>query len=68
MAVTAAPVARPLASVKKTMRAGHVVVFDEEGSFLMNKATGEIKYLREELLGLMCRRSSSKGKLSLKCT
>ena len=28
--------------------AGHLVMFDEEGSFIMNKTTGEINMLRED--------------------
>ena len=28
--------------------AGHAVVFDEEGSYILNKGTGEINWLREE--------------------
>ena len=47
-----ATVSRPLASVKRTCEAGHTVVFDDTGSFILNfilnKATGEINALREE--------------------
>ena len=39
---------KPLASVKKICQAGHVVWFDEGGSFIFNKATGECNALREE--------------------
>jgi len=49
MAFTAAPVARPLGSVKKICKAGHRVVFDDEGSYIYNKYTGEVNMLREEL-------------------
>ena len=48
MKVTAAPVTKPLASVKKICQAGHRVIFDDEGSFILNKRTGEINSLREE--------------------
>ena len=30
------------------MISGHRVVFDDEGSYIMNKATGEVNILREE--------------------
>ncbi len=48
MKFQAAPVSRPLASVKRICRAGHRVVFDDEGSYIENKLTGEINWLREE--------------------
>ena len=48
MTMCAAPVTRPLASVKKICRAGHMVVFDEEGSYIFNKTSGEVKRLRED--------------------
>jgi hypothetical protein len=48
MLFTGAPVAKPLASVKKMCAAGHVVIFDDDGSFIYNKATGEINALRED--------------------
>ena len=48
MAFTGAPVSKPLASVKKICDANHIVWFDNEGSFIMNKQTGEINALREE--------------------
>ena len=44
----ACDVSKPLASVKKICQAGHRVVFDEEGSYMFNKATGELNYLRED--------------------
>ena len=43
-----AEVSRPLASVKRICETGHVLVFDEDGSFIFNKMTGEINQLREE--------------------
>ena len=48
MVFTGAPVAKPLASVKKICMAQHTVLFDEEGSFIYNKQTGEVNALREE--------------------
>ena len=48
MIMRAAPVSKPLGSVKKICAAGHRVVFDDEGSFIMNKLTGEMNWLREE--------------------
>ena len=48
MTMQAAPVAKPLASVKKICDAGHLVIFDNEGSYIFNKYTGEINQLREE--------------------
>ena len=48
MKITAAPVTKPLASVKKICQAGHRVIFDEEGSYIVNKRTGEVNALREE--------------------
>jgi len=41
-------VSKPLASVKRIYSAGHTVVFDDEGSFILNKLTGELNMLREE--------------------
>ncbi len=48
MTFQAAPLAKPLGSVSRICQAGHVVVFDEDGSFIMNKTTGEINWLRED--------------------
>ena len=48
MKMQVAEVSRPLASVERICEAGHVVVFDEDGSFKFNKMTGEINQLREE--------------------
>ena len=45
MTFQAAPVAKPLASVSKICMAGHVVVFDEGASYILNKTTGEINWL-----------------------
>ena len=48
MTFTGAPVAKPLGSVKKLCAAKHMVVFDDEFSFIYNKASGELNQLREE--------------------
>ena len=48
MTFQAAPVAKPLGSVKKMCQAGHMVVFDDECSYIYNKNTQEINWLREE--------------------
>ena len=48
MTFQAAPVTRPLGSVKRICQTGHRVVFDDSGSFIENKSTGEINMLREE--------------------
>ena len=48
MTFQAAPVAKPLGSVKRICQAGHYVIFDEDGSYIMNKATGELNWLREQ--------------------
>ena len=47
MTFCAAAVSKPLASVRKMVTAGHRVVFDDV-SYIENKTTGEINYLREE--------------------
>ena len=49
MRFQAAPVERALGSVKRICQAGHRVVFDEdEGSYILNKKTGEVNWLRED--------------------
>ena len=48
MTFQAAPVSRPLGSVKRMAASGHRVVFDDDGSYIENKVTGEINWLREE--------------------
>ena len=48
MTVQAAPVAKPLGSVMRICQAGHMVVFDSEQSYIVNKKTGEMNMLREE--------------------
>ena len=48
MTLQAAPVDRPLGSVKRMCQAGHRVVFDSDGSYVLNKTTKEVNWLREE--------------------
>ena len=48
MTFQAAPVDRALGSVKKMCRSGHRVVFDDDGSYVLNKTSGEVNWLREE--------------------
>ena len=48
MTFQAAPVAKLLGSVKRICQAGHYVIFDEDGSYIMNKVTGELNWLREQ--------------------
>ena len=48
MMFQAAPVAKPLGSLMKICQAGHVVVFDSDGSYILNKTTGELNWLRKE--------------------
>ena len=38
---------KALLSVRKVMAAGNRVVFDEEGSYIQDKVTGEVMWLRE---------------------
>ena len=48
MNVTAAPALKPLMSVKQMCVTRHAVIFDDDGSYIMNKMTGEVNRLREE--------------------
>ena len=48
MTFQAAPVSKALGSVKRMCSSGHRVVFDEDGSYVENKITGEVNWLREE--------------------
>ena len=48
MAGQAAPVRRPLGAVRKMTAPGHIVAFHDDESYVMNKATGEIHWRREE--------------------
>ena len=47
MTFQAAPVAKPGGSVKRICQACHCVVFDEDGSYILNKIAGELNWLRE---------------------
>ena len=49
MTFQAAPVAKPLGSVDRICKAGHTVVFDADGSYIVNKTTGEVNWLREDI-------------------
>ena len=46
MTFQVAPVAKPLGSVQRICAAGHTVVFDSEGSYIVNKQIGEFNWLR----------------------
>ena len=46
MTFQVAPVAKSLGSVQRICAAGHTVVFDSEGSYIINKPTGELNLLR----------------------
>ena len=49
MTFQAAPVSKPLASVKRIIEAGHIVVFGgADCSYIQNVTTGEVNWLREE--------------------
>ena len=48
MTCQAAAVSKPLGSVRRICAAGHCTVFDEDGSYIENKTTGEINMLRED--------------------
>ena len=39
---------KPLLSVRKVMAGGSRVVFDDQGSYIENKATGEVTWLKEQ--------------------
>ena len=42
-------VSKPLMSGFKMVKAGHRIVFDEEGSYVEDKATGEVAWLEERV-------------------
>ena len=48
MTFQVAPVSKPLGSVKRICAAGHRVVFDDDGSYIVNKLTGELNWLRDD--------------------
>ena len=39
---------RALGSVERMCSSGHIVVFDDYGSYVLNKMTGEVHWVREE--------------------
>ena len=39
---------RALGSIKRMCSSGHTVVFDDDGSYVLNKMTGEVNCMREE--------------------
>ena len=49
-----ADVTKPLEAVRANLRAGHAVIFDDDGSgngtgsFVLNKTTGEINMIRDD--------------------
>ena len=48
MAFQAAPVDRPLGSVKRMCDSNRVVASDNDGSYVLNKLTNEVNWLRGE--------------------
>ena len=44
-----APVDRALRSVKRMCSSGHMVIFDDDGSYVLNKMIGEVNWAREEV-------------------
>ena len=48
MTYQVAPVDKPLNAVCDMVRCNHTVVFDGEGSFIRDKSTGQINWLRED--------------------
>ena len=48
MTFQAAPVDRALGSVKRKCSSGHMAVFVDDGSDVLNKMTGEVNWVREE--------------------
>ena len=48
MTFQVAPVAKPLGSVQRICAAGHMVVLDSEGSYFVNKQTGELIWFRND--------------------
>ena len=45
--------AKPVGSVKRICDAGHMIVFDSEGSYIVSKMTGDLNWLREDNLNCM---------------
>ena len=48
MTLPAAPLSKQLGSVKRMCNSGHRVVFEEGASYILNLATGEVEWLRDE--------------------
>ena len=48
MTFQVAKTTKALASVSKMVGHGNSVIFDSEGSYIRNKASGEVTWLREE--------------------
>ena len=48
MTFQAAPVAKPLGSVDRICKAGHIVALDCDGSYIVSNVTGEVNLLRED--------------------
>ena len=48
MTAQVAEVSQPLLSVKRLCQAGHRVVFDETGSYVEDKRSGEVMEIRED--------------------
>ena len=48
MTFQVAPLAKPLGFVQRICAAGHMVVFDSEGSYIVNKEAGELNWLRHD--------------------
>ena len=53
MTFQVAPVAKPLGSVQRICAAGHTVVFDSEGSYIINKQIGELNWVRNGIGNFM---------------
>ena len=55
-----ADVNQPLLAVRKIMKSGHRIVFDDDGSYIEDKGTGDVLPMRDDgsmfLLKLWCRR------------
>ena len=48
MTFQVAPMAKRLGSVQRICAARHIVVFDSEGFYIVNKQTGELNWLRND--------------------
>ncbi len=43
-----APVSKPLQSVRQLNKAGYVVLFDGDNSFVLNKHKGEVNWIQDD--------------------